>query len=129
MPAGNGGAGWGAKGFAGAWLAGLAAGDGDDVCAGVWAAKPKHKAMAAISKRKATVFTRFMVSPLRFFVQHVLHNPDFSTLAAVYIGGEIEQYSILAGAGGVKQIFHHNQCAAVVLNHARQKQTVKIVSL
>ena len=102
MPAGSGGAGCGANGFAGAWLAGLGAGDADDVCAAVLAVKHEHKARQAISKRKAKVFTRFMVSPLRFFIQHVLHNSDFSALAAIYIGGEIEQYSILPGARGVK---------------------------
>jgi hypothetical protein len=69
MPAGNGGAGCGANGFAGA-AAGLAdgAGDGDDVCAKVSAAKHEHKKRKATKSWKVAVRTRFIVSPLKFIL-------------------------------------------------------------
>src|SRR6266576_3483925 len=60
-------------------------------------------------------------SPQRFVPQHCLHNPDLSALAAINIGREIEQFSVLPGARGVEQVLHHNQRPAVVLNHPRQK--------
>src|SRR5262249_45385989 len=61
----------------------------------------------------------------RFSLQHVLHDPDFGALAAIYVGCEVEQFSVLSRARGVEQIFHHGQSAAVVLNHPCQKQAVE----
>src|SRR5215212_7187180 len=73
IPAGSGGADSRANGFPPSWLAGLdsgvgvgeGCGDGEAVCASVLAAKHEHKIRAAVSKRKAIVCTRFIVSPLR----------------------------------------------------------------
>src|SRR5215210_9137039 len=77
IPAGSGGADSGANGFAPSWLAGLdsgvgvgeGCGDGEGVCASVPAAKHEHKTREAVSKRKAIVCTRFIVSPLKVFHQ------------------------------------------------------------
>src|SRR5437899_1042593 len=57
IPAGSGGAGCGANGFAGCAAAGVVdgAGDGEDVCACVFAAKHEHKTTKAINNRKVTV--------------------------------------------------------------------------
>ena len=68
MPAGSGGAGCGAKGFAGA-AAGVAdgAGEGAEVCAKLLAAKPETKTMKAINNWKEAVRIRFIITPLRFF--------------------------------------------------------------
>ena len=68
-------------------------------------------------------------SVLRFSLQHGLHNSDLSALATVDIRSEIEQFSILARAGGVEQVLHHNQGAVVVLNHPGQKQVVELFTL
>ena len=57
----------------------------------------------------------------RFFLQHSLHNPDLGALRIVRIRREVEDFGVLPGAGGVEQIFHHDQRAIVVLNHPRQK--------
>src|SRR5437870_9923201 len=51
MPAGSGGAGCGANGFAGG-AAGVAAGDGEDVCANVLAAKAEPKTTKATNNCK-----------------------------------------------------------------------------
>src|SRR4051812_15903228 len=75
IPAGSGGAGSRANGFPPSWLAGLDSGafmgsgdgDGEVVCASVLAAKHEHKTREAISKRKAIVCTRLIVSPLQVF--------------------------------------------------------------
>src|SRR5713226_1275422 len=79
IPAGRGGAGSGANGFAPPfWLAGLVSGalvdsgDGDGevvgVCACVLIEKPTHKTSEASSTRKAMLFTRFIVSPPKSFL-------------------------------------------------------------
>src|SRR5882672_5670500 len=73
IPAGSGGAVARANGFPRSWLAGLDSGvfvesgdgDGEVVCASVLAAKHAHKTREAVSKRKAIVCTRFIVSPLK----------------------------------------------------------------
>src|SRR3989442_5256274 len=67
IPAGRGGAGSGANGFAGA--AGVAAGAGDDdgVCARIFIAKQPHKTSEVNSNRKAMLITRFIVSPPKTF--------------------------------------------------------------
>src|SRR5581483_8411289 len=117
MPSGRGGAGCGANGFAGA--AGV--GDGEGVCASAPAARHELKKNEATTKRKATVRTRFIVPPLRFFTQHSLHNSDFGALAAIDISREIEQLSILPGARSVEQILDHRERAAVMLNHTGQE--------
>jgi hypothetical protein len=64
MPAGSGGAGAGANGFAGAAGVADGAGDGEDICA--WALLAKHdpKTTEATKSRKAMVCTRFISSPL-----------------------------------------------------------------
>src|SRR3982751_1748717 len=75
IPAGSGGADSRANGFPSSWLAGLdsgafmgeGCGDGREVCASVLAAKHEHKTREAVSKRKAVVCTRFIVSPLQVF--------------------------------------------------------------
>src|ERR1700687_1156353 len=128
IPTGRGGAGSGANGFPPPfWLAGfvsgafVGSGDGDGVCACVGAAKHDQKTREAMSKRKAMVVSRFIVSPLRFFPQHGLHNPDLSALATVDIRRKIEQFGILPRTRSVAQVFHHNQGAVVVLNHPCQK--------
>src|SRR5262245_66503655 len=64
----------------------------------------------------------------RISLQHILHDPDFGALAAVYIGCEVEQFSVLSCACGVEQVFHHGQSAAVVLNHPFQKQIVELLA-
>ena len=58
-----------------------------------------------------------------------MHDPDFSALAAVDIGGEVEEFSVLPRARGVKQLLHHDERAAVVLNHPSQKQPVELFAL
>src|SRR4030081_2470128 len=73
IPAGRGGAGSGANGFAPPfWLAGLVSGaavdaggegEGEGVCACVPLAKHDQKTREATSKRKVIVRTRFIVSP------------------------------------------------------------------
>src|SRR6267378_433043 len=76
IPAGRGGAGSGANGFAPPfWLAGLVsgafvdggddAGEGEGVCACVPVAKQDQKIREATSNRKAMVVTRFIISPLK----------------------------------------------------------------
>src|ERR1700694_2373715 len=72
MPAGRGGAGAGANGFAPPfWSAGLVSGafvdggDGEGVCACAPVAKHDQKTSEATSKLKAMVVTRFIVSPLK----------------------------------------------------------------
>src|SRR5215213_2517932 len=75
IPAGSGGADSGANGFPPSWLAGFdsgvgvgeGCGDGEVVCASVLAAKHEHKIREAVSKRKAIVCTRFIVSPPQSF--------------------------------------------------------------
>src|SRR5687768_5383932 len=75
MPAGSGGAGTRANGFSGVGFvsAGFAdSGDGDGEGEGVcpWRldAKPKQTKSEATSKRKVMMCTRFIVSPLQFFL-------------------------------------------------------------
>src|ERR1700726_1159176 len=63
MPAGSGGAGLGANGLAFGGAAG--AGDGEGVCADVFAAKHEHKTTEATNNWKMAVCTRFIVSPPR----------------------------------------------------------------
>src|SRR6266545_3962296 len=132
IPAGSAAAGAGANGFSSPSLvvgfvsAGFAdSGDGDGVgdgvCAWILVAKHKQNKREATNKRKPMVCTRFIVSPLEVFPQHCLHNPDLSALATVDIGREIEQFSVLPRARSVEQVLHHNQRAAVVLNHPSQK--------
>src|SRR6185369_15960771 len=58
---------------------------------------------------------------LGLLAQHGLHNFDLSALAAVYVSYKIEKFRILAGAGSVEQLLHHDQGAVVVLNHTGQK--------
>src|SRR5712671_6327739 len=72
MPAGSGGAGCGANGFAACRAAGVAdgAGDGEDVCACVLIENQQHKTSEDNRIRKAIVCTRFIVSPLKVFTQH-----------------------------------------------------------
>jgi hypothetical protein len=60
MPAGKGGAGCGAKGFAGS-AAGVGVGEG--VCANAFAARHEHNTMRAINNWKVAIRTRFIVSP------------------------------------------------------------------
>src|SRR6266446_5304715 len=80
IPAGNGAADSGANGFfSPSWLVGfVSAGfadsgagdgvrDGDGVCAWILVAKHKQNKREATSKRKATVCTRFIVSPQEVF--------------------------------------------------------------
>src|SRR5882724_12635869 len=131
IPAGSGAAGSGANGFSSpsllvgfvsAGFADCGDGDGDGVCAWILVTKHKHNKREATSKGKALVCTRFIVSPLEVFPpQHCLHNPDLSALATVDIGREIEQFSVLPRARSVEQVLHHNQRAAVVLDHPSQK--------
>src|SRR5882672_9852632 len=77
IPAGRGGAGAGANGFAPPfWLAGLVSGafvgggvegEGEGVCACVLIEKQQHKTSEANSVRKAILYTRFIVSPPKSF--------------------------------------------------------------
>src|SRR6185295_14440349 len=97
MPAGSGPAGSGANGLSCSFLVSCD-GEADGVCAIVWIPKHEHKIMTANSKW----CTRFIVSPLRFFAQHRLHNSDFGALTAVDIGHEIKELSILARARSVE---------------------------
>jgi hypothetical protein len=55
---------------------------------------------------------------LGFFPQHRLHNPNLSSLTGVDISREIKQFSILPGAGSVKQVLHHHEGALVVLKQS-----------
>src|SRR5579862_880256 len=55
------------------------------------------------------------------FLQHCLHNPDLGALRIVRVRREVEQLGILPRACRVKQIFHHDQSAIVMLNHPGQK--------
>src|SRR6185503_15141351 len=64
-----------------------------------------------------------------FVTQHGLHDLDFSALATVDLGGEVEEFSVLSGAGTVKQVFHHRQRTVVMLDHSAQKQLVKLFVL
>src|SRR5262245_11517150 len=57
-------------------------------------------------KRSRVLDSSFLL--FRFFAQHSLHNPDLCALTAVDVGHEVEQLSILARAGSVKQVFHHS---------------------
>src|SRR5262245_26234358 len=97
MPGGNGFACSGANGSCCCAAGGLSGffvgscdGDGDAFCANVVIAKHEDKARAVNRKRKAVVCTRFIVSPLRVFTQHGLHDPDFCALTAVDISREVE---------------------------------------
>jgi len=63
MPAGSGGAGCGAKGFAGAAGVADGAGDGEDVCASVLIENQQQKTSEANSTRQAMLCTRFIISP------------------------------------------------------------------
>src|SRR5437588_3312111 len=71
MPAGIGGAGCGANGSTGCGAAGVAdgAGDGEDVCANVFAAKPEHKTTKATNNWKVVVCTRFIFPPKIFVIE------------------------------------------------------------
>src|SRR5438445_11694559 len=122
IPAGNGGAGLGANGFTGA-----GAGVGDGVCASATAAKHEHKNSDAASKRN--VCTRFIFFPLVVLTQHCLHYSDLGPLAAVDVCREIEQIGFLSRTGGIEKVLYHDQSPTVVLDHSRQKQTVKLRSL
>jgi len=77
MPAGSGGADSRANGFPPFWLAGFVSGvfvdsgdgDGEVVCACVLAvAKQPHKRTEAKRKRKAMLYTRFIISPPKVFL-------------------------------------------------------------
>jgi hypothetical protein len=67
MPVGSGGAGCGANGLAGAAGVADGAGDGEVVCANVFAAKHEHKTTKATNNWKVAVRTRFIVFPLKVF--------------------------------------------------------------
>src|SRR6266851_5004725 len=76
IPAGRGGAGSGANGFAPPfWLAGLVSGgladsgdgDGEVVCACVLIEKQQPKTSEANSPRKAMLYARFIVTPPKIF--------------------------------------------------------------
>ena len=80
IPAGRGGAGSGANGFASPfWLAGLVSGafvdggDGEAVCACVFAAKHEPKTTKATNNWKVTVRTRIIGFPLRSKLQFSLY--------------------------------------------------------
>src|SRR5580704_13189462 len=105
-------AGGGVSGFW-AWACGGVAG----VCASI-RLTPQQRIRAAPNTHRARLGTRFIVSPLRFFLQHRLHNHDLRPLPAVHIRREVEQLGILPRARGVEQVLHHGQRATVVLNHS-----------
>src|ERR1700735_1362605 len=120
IPAGSAGAGCAANGFSSASGAFAVSCAGAGVCACI-RLTPEHKIIAANATRKATLDTRFIVSPLRFFIQHSLHNLERVPLPGVHIRREVEQFGILPRARGVEQILHHYQRTIVVLNHPGQK--------
>jgi hypothetical protein len=62
MPAGKGGAGCGAKGFAGS---AAGAGVGEGVCANAFAARHELKTIEAANNWKVILRTRFIVAPLK----------------------------------------------------------------
>src|SRR5712691_852871 len=61
--------------------------------------------------------------------QHGLHNSNLGALSAVDVGGEVEQHCILTRARRVVQVLYHNQRAAMMLNHSRQKQSIELRAL
>jgi microcompartment protein CcmK/EutM len=87
----------------------------------------KQRKLLVNEKRYRVFDSSFLL--LRCLTQHGLHNPDLGALAAVNIGREIEEFSILSRASSVKQILHHNQSATVVLDHPCQEQMVKLFAL
>src|SRR5438270_766182 len=124
MPGGSTGGGSGANRSSSASAGGCAAGGDAGFCA--WAGSrptPKNKTIAATATGKASLRTRFIVSPLESFVflQHCLHGPDLGPLSIVGIGGKVKQLGILPRACGVEQVFHHDQRAIMVLNHSGQE--------
>jgi hypothetical protein len=62
-------------------------------------------------------------------LQYMLHDFDFGALAGIHIRCEIEEFGVLSGACLREQIVHHNECAAVVLNHARQEEPVELLTV
>jgi hypothetical protein len=54
---------------------------------------------------------------------------DFRSLCVVHIGGEVKQTVILAGPRRIEELANHHESTIVVLNHARQEQVVKSLSV
>src|SRR5580692_2759392 len=116
MPGASTGGGSGANGLlcsseSGAFAGSAAGGAVGDCCAGPCAwmrLTAEDKRSAATATRNATLGTRVIGSPLRFFLEHILHNFDFGALGIVGVGGEVEDVGILACACGIEQILDHD---------------------